>query len=310
MQNLKLTTVLAKSLHKNTKTGAFVQSCNVVNGTQGNVLYAPEKFVVSNAFTTQNLLSSKTSSSNIEFRPNGKKPTNVFSTTGNKSSLFKNYRVSTSLNQKRHYSVEIPKTLEKLNSVAPTGGVYQTTDDIAKYLKPQGALGDYDKRQFTYFVISVGRFFWAAGIRLLVLKFLYTWSVAADLKALASIEVNVSQIPRGKTITVTWRGKPVFIRHRTETETAIARSTPMSDLKDPQTDEERTKDPDWVVLIAICTHLGCVPVTESGDYKAFFCPCHGSHYDFSGRIRKGPAPKNLLVPEHKFIKNGDVLVLG
>jgi len=282
----------------------------VVNGTQGQIQYPPQKFVVSNTFTTQNLLSSTTSSSNVEFRENGRKPINYFSASGNKSCLFKNYRVSTSLSQKRHYSVEIPKTLEKLNSTAPTGGVYQNVNDIQKYLKPQGELGDYDKRQFAYFVISVGRFFWAASIRVLVLKFIYTWSVAADLKALASIEVNVSAIPRGKTITVTWRGKPVFIRHRTEAETSIARNTPMSDLKDPQRDEDRVKDPDWVVLIAICTHLGCVPVTESGDFKAFFCPCHGSHYDFSGRIRKGPAPKNLLVPEHKFIKNGDVLVLG
>jgi len=178
------------------------------------------------------------------------------------------------------------------------------------YLKPQGQKGDYDKRQFTYFVISSGRFIYAAGIRLLVLKFLYTWTVAADLKALASIELDITSIPIGKTVTVTWRGKPVFIRHRTESEIQITRNTPMSDLKDPEKDEARVVDPNWVVLIAICTHLGCVPVTDLGDFKAFFCPCHGSHYDFSGRVRKGPAPKNLLVPDHKFIKDGTVLVIG
>jgi len=101
----------------------------------------------------------------------------------------------------------------------------------------------------------------------------------------------------------------VFVRHRTDEEVAITRATPMSDLKHPQKDEDRVKTPEWVVLLAICTHLGCVPLSDAGEFHAFFCPCHGSHYDFSGRIRKGPAPLNLNVPPHYLIGN-ETLVLG
>jgi len=119
-------------------------------------------------------------------------------------------------------------------------------------------------------MISCGRFLYYTGIRLLVLKLLYSWSIAADIKAMAQIEFNVKNIPRGKTVTITWRGKPVFVRHRTLSEIKIAQETPMSDLKDPQQDEKRTKNPDWIVLIAICTHLGCVPLADQGDFKAFF----------------------------------------
>ena len=128
--------------------------------------------------------------------------------------------------------------------------------------------------------------------------------------ALASIEVDVSAVEVGSQLTVKWRGKPVFIRRRTEQEISEGRDVPLSDLKDPiarndnlpgdapATDEDRTLDDagEWLVMLGVCTHLGCVPLGEAGDFDGWFCPCHGSHYDTAGRIRKGPAPTNLPVP--------------
>ncbi len=137
---------------------------------------------------------------------------------------------------------------------------------------------------------------------------------SADVQALASIEVDVADVEPGSQITVKWLGKPVFIRRRTEDEIQASRSVPLSELPDPMSynenkpntdarDENRTLDEagEWLVMVGVCTHLGCVPLAEAGDYNGWFCPCHGSHYDTAGRIRKGPAPKNLQVPEAEFI---------
>ena len=125
----------------------------------------------------------------------------------------------------------------------------------------------------------------------------------ASVKALASTEVDVSTVEPGKTITVLWRGKPVFIRRRTQEEIAEAKLVKMEDLKHPEKDEERVKSgkDEWLVMLGVCTHLGCVPLSNKGDYKGWFCPCHGSHYDLSGRIRKGPAPKNMEIPKYEFV---------
>jgi len=123
----------------------------------------------------------------------------------------------------------------------------------------------------------------------------------ASVKALASTEVDVSAVDPGKTITVLWRGKPVFIRRRTKDEITEARSVKMEDLIHPEKDEDRAKNPEWLVMLGVCTHLGCVPLGDKGEYGGWFCPCHGSHYDTSGRIRKGPAPKNLEIPKYEFV---------
>ena len=117
---------------------------------------------------------------------------------------------------------------------------------------------------------------------------------------MGSLEVDLANVEEGSTITVKWRGKPVFIKHRTDDEIAVQAAVPLSDLKDPQTDVARTVDPKYLVVIGICTHLGCVPIAGAGNYNGWFCPCHGSHYDGSGRIREGPAPYNLEVPEYRF----------
>lgn len=127
--------------------------------------------------------------------------------------------------------------------------------------------------------------------------------------ALASIEINLNNIPEGKSATFKWRGKPIFIRHRTGDEISREAGVNTSELRDPQTDAERASRPQWLVIIGVCTHLGCVPIANAGDYGGYYCPCHGSHYDGSGRIRKGPAPLNLEVPPHSF-QEGGLLVIG
>ena len=139
-----------------------------------------------------------------------------------------------------------------------------------------------------------------------VIPFVSSMNPASDVKALSSIEVDISGLEPGDEMKVKWRGKPVFIRRRTQKEVAKARKVPLKDLPDPQKDEDRVKSgkDEYLVLIGVCTHLGCVPLGKgAGDYSAWFCPCHGSHYDISGRIRKGPAPKNLVIPEYKFISD-------
>lgn len=133
---------------------------------------------------------------------------------------------------------------------------------------------------------------------------------SADVLALSSIDVDISNIEPGRTLTVKWRGKPVFITHRTEEEINEAKNTPMKDLKDPEEDSERVKSghEKWLVTIGICTHLGCVPLPNKGDYDGWFCPCHGSHYDSSGRVRKGPAPLNLAVPPYEFLSDTKIRI--
>ena len=128
----------------------------------------------------------------------------------------------------------------------------------------------------------------------------------ASVKALSTTEVDVSNVEPGKTITVLWRGKPIFIRHRSESEISSASSVSVDELPHKESDESRVQNPKWLVVVGVCSHLGCVPLGQKigdskGEYGGWFCPCHGSHYDTSGRIRQGPAPENLKVPEYTFL---------
>ena len=127
----------------------------------------------------------------------------------------------------------------------------------------------------------------------------------ASVLAMASTEYDLSALEEGASVTIKYRGQPVFVRHRTAEEITEARAVPMNELKDPATDESRVKEghEQYLVMVGICTHLGCVPVGESGEFGGWFCPCHGSEYDTSGRIRKGPAPKNLVVPPYQFVSD-------
>jgi len=136
---------------------------------------------------------------------------------------------------------------------------------------------------------------------------------AADTLALASTEVDVSKIADGQAITVTWRGKPVFIRHRTADEIARANAIDSAELRHPEEDEIRVQKPELLVVLGVCTHLGCVPLGQKtgevkGEYDGWFCPCHGSHYATSGRIRKGPAPTNLEVPPYSFLSDSVIRI--
>ena len=130
----------------------------------------------------------------------------------------------------------------------------------------------------------------------------------ASVKALASTEVDVSSLTPGNTLTVLWRGKPVFIRRRTKEEITEAQKVVLTDLPDPEDDTERVQNPEWLVMVGVCTHLGCIPLGQKGDYNGWYCPCHGSHYDTSGRIRKGPAPTNLEIPEYVFLNDNTIKI--
>ena len=170
------------------------------------------------------------------------------------------------------------------------------------------APGDTTKRAFAYFVLTGGRFIYASAIRLAVLKFILSMTASKDVLAMANLEVDLANIEPGQTVTVKWRGKPVFIRHRTADDIAKAKDVDLNALRDPESDEARAKDPDWLIVVGVCTHLGCVPLPNAGDYHGWFCPCHGSHYDTSGRIRKGPAPYNLEVPQYTFLEDSKVVI--
>lgn len=154
----------------------------------------------------------------------------------------------------------------------------------------------------------------AVGAASLALPFIRSMNPAADVLAMATVDIDVSQVAVGQSITVMWRGKPVFIRRRTEKEISEAVNVKVETLLDPEADAVRTPHkPEWLIVIGICTHLGCVPLGQKntdphGDYGGWFCPCHGSQYDTSGRVRVGPAPKNLIVPEYKFISDTTVRI--
>ncbi len=166
------------------------------------------------------------------------------------------------------------------------------------------------RRDFLYLATLAG----GAGLGLaFVWPLIDSMNPAADVLALSTVEVDLGPIEIGQAITVKWRGKPVFIRHRTAEEIAEARADDDAELPDPQSDAERVKRPQWLIMVGVCTHLGCIPLGQKtgdpkGEFGGWFCPCHGSHYDTSGRIRKGPAPENLPVPNYTFLDDNLVRI--
>jgi ubiquinol-cytochrome c reductase iron-sulfur subunit len=164
------------------------------------------------------------------------------------------------------------------------------------------------RRDFLNLLVNSVAVFGAAAVAWPMISSL---NPSQDVLALASTEVDLSQIEVGQAITVKWRGKPVFIRHRTPEEIKEAEDVNLGNLRDPQPDSERVEKPEWLIVVGVCTHLGCVPQGQKpseprGQFGGWFCPCHGSEYDTSGRIRRGPAPTNLEVPEYVF--TSDTLV--
>ena len=162
-----------------------------------------------------------------------------------------------------------------------------------------------ERREFLFTVTyAIG----AVGVGATIWPLVDQMNPDSSVKALATTEVDVSGVKLGKTITVLWRGKPIFIRRRTQEEIKEASAVDLKDLKDPQKDSDRAKNPEWLVMVGVCTHLGCVPLGNKGEYNGWFCPCHGSHYDTSGRIRKGPAPSNLEIPKYEFVDNNIIKI--
>ena len=180
-----------------------------------------------------------------------------------------------------------------------------------------GGQGEPTRRDFL--ILATGAMGAIGGVAT-VWPLISTMNPDASVQALASSEVNIGAIVEGQAITVLWRGKPVFVRHRTQAEIQAAREVPVSELPDPiarnaaldeerpATDENLAVKPEWLVAIGVCTHLGCVPLGYAGDYKGWFCPCHGSHYDTAGRIRKGPAPQNLEIPPYTFTSDSVIRI--
>ena len=151
------------------------------------------------------------------------------------------------------------------------------------------------------------------GVAFAAWPFIDSMSPAKDTLALATTGVDLSAIEPGQAITVMWQGKPVFVRHRTEQEIEAARAVPLDELIDRESDADRVIKPEWLVMEGVCTHLGCIPLGQKaadpkGDYGGWFCPCHGSHYDTSGRIRQGPAPTNLPIPPYEFRTDTEILI--
>lgn len=170
---------------------------------------------------------------------------------------------------------------------------------------------DEERRDFIHIAAIMAA---VGGAGALALPLVHQMNPASDTKAASSLDVDVSKVPEGGEIRVLIGGKPFFIRHRTPAEIAAARNTSIENMRDPETDEERLVpmpngelNPAILVTSGACTHLGCVPVGpaqgNTGDYGGWYCPCHGSHYDTSGRIRKGPAPSNLPVPDYRWVSN-------
>tara|TARA_B100000579_G_scaffold66718_1_gene49815 strand:+ start:2384 stop:2896 length:513 start_codon:yes stop_codon:yes gene_type:complete len=158
------------------------------------------------------------------------------------------------------------------------------------------------------FIFTASYALGAVGVGAAVWPLIDQMNPDASVKALASTEVDISSLEPGQSITVLWRGKPVFIKRRTDEEISEAKKVDLKELPDPEKDEDRAKNPEWLVMLGMCTHLGCVPLGDKGEYGGWFCPCHGSHYDTSGRIRKGPAPKNLEIPKYEFVDSKTIKI--
>lgn len=177
-----------------------------------------------------------------------------------------------------------------------------------------------NRRDFLYVATAMAG---AVGAGAVAWPFIDQMRPDASTLAASSIEVDVSSLTPGMSLTVKWRGKPVFIRNRTPEEIKKAQEVPIAELKDPvarnaniaadaqANDIDRTAGKDkenWLVMVGVCTHLGCVPLGQQGDFGGWFCPCHGSHYDTAGRIRKGPAPENLHIPTFQFISDTTIRI--
>ncbi len=183
----------------------------------------------------------------------------------------------------------------------------KVADILAHSTAPLDGPADPGKRDFIHIAataLAVG------GVAAVAWPLIDQLNPAADTLALASLEYDLSKVALGQEVTISWRKQPVFIRHRTPKEIAMARADDHAPMKDPATDAQRVKagHEEWLIVLASCTHLGCVPTFGQGEYGGWLCPCHGSQYDTAARIRKGPAPLNLVLPEYAFLSDTKVKI--
>ncbi|MFQ5772878.1 MAG: ubiquinol-cytochrome c reductase iron-sulfur subunit [Kiloniellaceae bacterium] len=169
---------------------------------------------------------------------------------------------------------------------------------------------DETRRDFLYLVAGA---MGAVGAAAALWPLIDSMNPAADVRAISSVEIDLEPIQVGQRITATWQGKPIFISRRTAAEIARAKADDAADLPDPAPDSARVQRDEWLIVIGICTHLGCIPKGQRpgdprGQWDGWFCPCHGSHYDTAGRIRKGPAPKNLYLPPYEFLDDTTIRI--
>lgn len=201
-------------------------------------------------------------------------------------------------------------TSKKKTTAATKTAAKKTKAPLKKVAAPETTKAPEAGETRRDFIVLAASATAAIGGASAVWPFVDSLNPAADVLALSSTEVDLSGIAAGQSVTVMWRGKPVFVRHRTKAEIAAAKEAEVSSLPDPQEDETRIKPgkDQWMILVGICTHLGCVPLGNKGEYGGWFCPCHGSHYDTSGRIRKGPAPQNMAVPPYEFLNDTTIRI--
>lgn len=208
--------------------------------------------------------------------------------------------------QSRYMSSQVTKVTSHFDMEVPDFSDYRRsgTKDPTKSSEESAA----KRKTFSYAMTAAVGSMSLYSASKVVNTFLAVLSPARDVLALAKIEVGIADIPEGKNMTFKWRGKPVFVRHRTAEEISAEQNVDVASLRHPEADNERVKRDQWLVVVGVCTHLGCVPIANAGDFGGYYCPCHGSHYDASGRIRKGPAPLNLEVPEHEFVEDTTLII--
>ncbi len=189
----------------------------------------------------------------------------------------------------------------------PAKTSFKVADSLAHSISPADGPADPGRRDFIHIAATAVTL---GGVAMVAWPLIDQMNPAADTLALASLEYDISKVALGSEVTISWRKQPVFIRHRTPKEIAEARADDHAPMKDPATDASRVKPgkEEWLIVLASCTHLGCVPTFGGGDYGGWLCPCHGSQYDTAGRIRKGPAPLNLVLPEYAFLSDTKVKI--
>lgn len=186
------------------------------------------------------------------------------------------------------------------NAPQPTTTVPEGVLDFRANRLP---IGHADRRPWLYFLAAASGFVTLSLVRAVACKLVHTMWPAKDVFAAGVVEVDLRPVQPGQNFVAKWRSKPVFIRRRTPEMIELSKKDDVisASMREPATDAERAKKPEWLIMIGVCTHLGCIPVPDAGVFNAYLCPCHGSHYDHSGRIRQGPAPKNLEIPPYTFI---------